>query len=375
MEIIHLILGKANPNRMNGVNKVVDNLARTQTELGHQVTVWGITPNLEHNYPERPYGTRLFPAVRHKLWVHRALLQAIREQHHDTVFHLHGGFIPEFFHLAASLRRAGFSYVFTPHGAYNTVAMEKSQRVKRWYFRFFEHRVVRHAKAVHMIGQSEVDAFRLRYPNKPVSLIPNGQSTEAAVRPANSLESGSGPVFGFCGRIDIHTKGLDKLVRGFRHYTRQLGGTGELWFIGDHGDMPALQEMVRDLDIAEHVRFFGKRFGQEKLEILQQMDAFCHPSRNEGLPGAVLEAAAMELPCIVSQESNMREYINEHSAGIGLKETTSQTIAHAMQLIRHYRDTGEIEAFRKNALDMIRNVFDWRIISRQLIHLYQQPIA
>ena len=49
MEIIHLILGKANPNRMNGVNKVVHELATTQVEKGISAEVWGITDNPVHD--------------------------------------------------------------------------------------------------------------------------------------------------------------------------------------------------------------------------------------------------------------------------------------------------------------------------------------
>ncbi|MBK7805817.1 MAG: hypothetical protein IPJ51_05910 [Saprospiraceae bacterium] len=43
MEIIHIVLGKANPERMNGVNKVVFQLATKQAESGRNVSVWGIT--------------------------------------------------------------------------------------------------------------------------------------------------------------------------------------------------------------------------------------------------------------------------------------------------------------------------------------------
>jgi hypothetical protein len=38
MEIVHLILGKANPDRMNGVNKVVYQLATYQTIAKKKVT-------------------------------------------------------------------------------------------------------------------------------------------------------------------------------------------------------------------------------------------------------------------------------------------------------------------------------------------------
>ena len=61
MEIIHIVLGKANPDRMNGVNKVVFQLATKQAESGRKVTVWGITKDPIKNFPDRNFETVLFP--------------------------------------------------------------------------------------------------------------------------------------------------------------------------------------------------------------------------------------------------------------------------------------------------------------------------
>ena len=67
MEIIHLILGKANPDRMNGVNKVVYQLTTQQAIAGRKVSIWGISKNTEHNYGERNFETRLFQAFRNPI--------------------------------------------------------------------------------------------------------------------------------------------------------------------------------------------------------------------------------------------------------------------------------------------------------------------
>jgi len=41
LQIIHIILGKANPNRMNGVTKVVNSLAESQAQLGMECDCFG----------------------------------------------------------------------------------------------------------------------------------------------------------------------------------------------------------------------------------------------------------------------------------------------------------------------------------------------
>jgi len=50
-----------------------------------------------------------------------------------------------FFKAARALRRAGLRYVVTGHGAYNTVAMQKSKWVKKTYFQLFEKSLIKGA--------------------------------------------------------------------------------------------------------------------------------------------------------------------------------------------------------------------------------------
>ena len=92
MKIIHLVLGKANPERMNGVNKVAHKLATVQTELAYEVCLWGVSNDLLHNYPERNFKTRLFQQHRQKINLDKELLKAISTLSKDTVIHFHGRF-------------------------------------------------------------------------------------------------------------------------------------------------------------------------------------------------------------------------------------------------------------------------------------------
>lgn len=64
------------------------------------------------------------------------------------------------------------------------------------------------------------------------------------------------------------------------------------------GDSSFLQEKCRNLGISENVCFLGSR--NDVPELLQASDVFVFPSLFEGLPGALLEAQAAGLPCVVS---------------------------------------------------------------------------
>ncbi|HNP47644.1 MAG TPA: glycosyltransferase [Bacteroidia bacterium] len=370
MEIIHLILGKANPQRMNGVNKVVHQLATHQSLLGHYVQVWGITPSPEGEYPDRNYDTRLFQSLKNKFRIDQHLSKAIRECPKETVFHLHGGFIPEFYHAVRLLTATGHEFVFTPHGSYNAIAMQKNHLVKSVYFPLIEKSVVSAAKLVHFLGKTEYEAMDDLLPGTNKVLIPNGQDMNELKFIYSPLPKTKGTVFGFCGRLTAYTKGLDLMLEAFSRFVHHDGLEGELWLIGDGEDRALLEQRARELNIHERVTFFGACFGEEKLNLIANMDVFLHPSRNEGLPMSVLEASALKVPCIVSEETNMASYIREFDAGIALPANTPWDIYRAMKTAVIEISEKKWEQKRIQARKMVQSAFDWHRIAEKLIRVY-----
>jgi len=366
--IIHVVLGKANPNRMNGVNKVVNSLAEHQSLLGYQVSVWGITKTLVHNYPDRSYQTQLFKDAG-KFRVSRELKNAIKNLKGDVTFHFHGGFIPQFFMVSRLLKKHNLPYIFTPHGAYNKVALEKSRLKKKVFIKFFESFLAKNAKAIHVIGESEIDGTKSLFGEVPCKLIPNGQEKlECGID--DSKIGNMNPVFGFVGRLDKRTKGLDLLLKGFAEYLGNAGAQAELWLIGDGPDRNDLEQLARDLNIEEQMTFFGAKYGTEKNELMAKINFLCLTSRNEGLPGVVLEAAAAGTPSIVSKETNMGTYITQANAGFVLETNTPNHIAKAMSEAESTMNNGGYELQSNAAQQMIAQVFNWSSIATQHIELY-----
>ena len=131
MKIIHLVLGKANPERMNGVNKVAYELASNQTKLGYDVMLWGIANSLKRNYPPRNFPTELFNQKSNKFQLDEKLKKAIKELPDDTVIHIHGAFIPEFYKVTRILKKMNIPYIYTPHGSLTEMAMTKNKWAKK----------------------------------------------------------------------------------------------------------------------------------------------------------------------------------------------------------------------------------------------------
>ena len=369
LQIIHVVLGKANPNRMNGVNKVVNSLAHHQTEVGVHVEVWGITKNVLANYPDRKYKTQLFKD-RGKYRLDPRIEALLDELPSQTVFHLHGGFIPQFYLFAHALKRRGIHYVLTPHGAYNRIAMQRSAFKKRVYIELLERKIVEGAKCIHFIGQSEIEGAKSAFVLPNFALIPNGQTLCKTLKTARVRTEHHKTIFGFVGRLDIKTKGLDLLLQAFAKFDAASRQSAELWIIGGGQQMADLQALALALHIQESVRFLGPQFGEDKTSLIAQMDFLCLTSRNEGMPGVVLEAAALGVPVIVSQETNLAKYVQQCRAGIGLHENSVEELLLAMNVCASWLKTPKMKRASDNAIRMIQTHFNWENIAQQLIKVY-----
>jgi len=360
-------MGKANPDRMNGVNKVVYQLATRQARANLKVQVWGFTHDLTVNYPKRDFSTSLFWSPTFPYDLDPAFLKALKTLNpRTTVFHLHGGWIPAFFKAARALKKEGLKYVVTGHGAYNTIAMQRSKWKKLAYFQLCEKFLLKNAEAVHCIGASEITGLKRIFPACRTLLIPYGM--EFSKSATTSVPASETFVFGFVGRLDYHTKGLDLMLEAFARHFRDNAAV-ELWLIGDGKGRATVTARIEELGLAANVILWGAKFGQDKDDLLRQMNVFLHPSRNEGLPSAVLEAAALGVPCIVTEATNVGNYVNRHQAGFVVANEDALALSTAMQRSLHLAPRA-LKKMGINATQMVAKQFNWPHVVEQFNQLY-----
>src|SRR5262245_7433995 len=121
-----------------------------------------------------------------------------------------------------------------------------------------------------------------------VRVVPNGVEVRAAVALREKPD-----VFriGAVGRL-TDQKGFDLLIEA----VRRLSETNELEavVVGEGPDRQRLERQARGLPVS----FTG--FVHDVPAFLADVDAFCLPSRTEGLPFALLEAMMAGLPCVAT---------------------------------------------------------------------------
>lgn len=95
-------------------------------------------------------------------------------------------------------------------------------------------------------------------------------------------------------------------------------GNFHIWLAGYEerlGDMEIARRKINELGLQKQCELVGVVKGQQKLDLLQQMDFFVLPSHNEGLPMAILEAMAAGKPVISCPVGGISEIIHEGENG------------------------------------------------------------
>jgi len=155
--------------------------------------------------------------------------------------------------------------------------------------------------AVVVLAQSEFEAYRMFLPGRRIVHIPNGIDCGAypQYRRAN-CPSGEPLKLVYVGRL-AQEKGLLEALEGLRLALTQ-GVRAQLVIAGGGPEASYFQQRAEQLGLAGEVSFVGPIFGEKKIRMLAESDAFVlatyHP---EGLPYALLEAMASGLPVITTR--------------------------------------------------------------------------
>ena len=147
-----------------------------------------------------------------------------------------------------------------------------------------------------------------------VDVIPRGRDRKRLGEPSperratvrRRLGLGAEPVVLNVARQD-HAKGLDVLLRAWRSVVADVPDAVLLLAGRDGTRTQELHNFVDESGLESNVRFLGVR--DDVPDLLCATDAFALPSRREGLPGALLEAMALEVPIVATDLPTVLEAV------------------------------------------------------------------
>jgi len=142
---------------------------------------------------------------------------------------------------------------------------------------------------------------------------------------------------GYIGRI-THSKGLDTLVRAFRHIPRDInielsvyGSPGE-----DERSIKYFNMLVCQSKNERRIKWCGVLREEVKVRALREMDILAIPSRwLETGPLVLLEAWSTGTPIIGSRRGGIAEMVHDHRGGILFPPEDSKSLGQTLEKIYH----------------------------------------
>jgi colanic acid/amylovoran biosynthesis glycosyltransferase len=118
---------------------------------------------------------------------------------------------------------------------------------------------------------------------------------------------------------------LAELVKGHSHV--------HLRFVGDGPDKQAMEDLCVHLGIANYVTFDGWTDSKEMVRVYEETDIFAMASLYEGIPVVLMEAMAMQLPCVAPRVGGIAELIHDEISGLLYNPAAQDELIGALRLL------------------------------------------
>ncbi len=207
--------------------------------------------------------------------------------------------------------------------------------------------------------------LRSNIPNEKIELIYNAVNANSQNLPNNtdlrrqySIPQNS-IICIAVGRL-VAIKGFDILIQTAHLLGKQLKNVHFL-IVGDGQCKAELADQVNALGVNKSVTFAGYQDHETVLSFVKSSDIFIMPSRYEGTPIALLEAASLGIPVIASNVGGIPELVQDQVHALLIPPDDPQSLAQAVKRI--INDKKLAETLSANAVERIKEKFN---IDRQL---------
>jgi glycosyltransferase involved in cell wall biosynthesis len=215
----------------------------------------------------------------------------------------------------------GYSFSFTVHGPdefYDAAGYKLPEKILAADFIF----------CISHYARSQVMKL------SPVQAWPKFDVCRLGVDPQRFVPEPKALTGGVCqllcvGRL-APAKGQAILLAAVAELQRQ-GVEVKLTLVGMGPDADSLRQYAADLQISQFVTFTGAVDQDHILDYYRAADIFVLPSFAEGLPVVLMEAMAMEIPCITTAITGVPELINSGVNGLLVPASDTEGLTAAIK--------------------------------------------
>lgn len=360
------------PPGCGGIGRHASGVARRLVNRGHHVRV--ICPaGSESTAGERV--VRIPASNRSPLRLARtarAIRGVVREEEPDVLFSLHWRNCG----IPATLAASGIPLIQDVHGS------EIFRYRGRWTEPIWDgllDKVISRSTTVTVRTAFQKQALHERgIDQTPVEICPGGVDRDRLERPAPEQRAGDGEggelVLLTVGRV-VPRKGHETVLRAVADLVS--GGFDLTYLIAGTGPhRPALEGLVSELGVEEHVEFLGYVPEDELSSVYQAADVFVMPNRDaggdiEGFGLVFVEAWFHGLPVVAGDAHGPPQVVREGEDGFVVDPGDHEAIVDRMQDLS---DNALRERLGKNGRSRVETEFTYTAITDRMEGIFQDVI-
>lgn len=356
--------------KIGGTENVTDCLAREFHRMGHEPLVLA---QGEPAHLDVPYAVRWFRKpwfVKHKP---ERTAVALRKAHAELLFDVVcvNYANPTGYGAAKFGEATGVPIVMVSHGGDLYRSSSDRDRPAIWKRTEYAYRHVDGLVAIspyikQLIHEIEPSPRRL-------VMIPNGIDLEEFAQPADRPSDfpDERPFLLALGNLGP-MKGFDDAIAAYAKVRDRLGD--RLLVIVGEGDLgPALRKQANDLNIAQHVRFMGRRVGDDKRWFLHACDFGLMPSIEEGHPIVGLEFLATGKPLVCTTNAAFDGMYDDGVNAFRVEPRGRDELGQAMAKLAGMPD-GERAAMRDECLRRSK-AYAWDATADKYLRFFERVIS
>ncbi len=303
----------------------------------------------------------------------------------------HEVYYPAFIRMGNDCKKYGIPYIIIPHGCLTKEALEIKKWKKRIGNELLFKKFVMGAEALQFLSPSE----KRRTIFKKEGFIglngvsDRGQfsvSAETYIQRSHVSPNKPYTVYTYIGRMDMHIKGLDLLVRAVAEIQKTLRENlciFKLYGPDCYDSKRKLTLLSEELGVGDLIEINGPVEEEKKKEVLLKTDIFIQTSRSEALPMGLLEALSYGIPCLVSKGTGLAGLINKYDAGWG--ENTEKLAQNKVNeeakvkslaelLVSSINDKAAYIQKSENAHKLIKEHFEIKKCTEYIVRKYKEYI-
>jgi glycosyltransferase involved in cell wall biosynthesis len=263
-----------------------------------------------------------------------------------VIWHLHDGTFPRFISEGSRLKRA----------------------VIRW--------ALRRAAATILLSETTLQALRPHAPGVKWAVVPNGVPLPEQRPDGNGSGNGDGTSMElvFLGNL-TRRKGAYDLIAAVEKAVGR-GANANLSLAGGEtapGQRQEIEQHLAESPCASRIRLLGLVQGEQKQIALSEADCVALPSYAEGLPMALLEGMAAELPVIATRVGSIPALVAQGVEGFLVSPGDVDALADC--ICRLTQDPALRRRMGRKARERVERDFSQRAMAERVFQIYQSVLS